>query len=403
MTGLIAAAALNLGTNGRSRFAELSMAECDARADASARGDLYRTLGGWGWNVAPGLYRRCQAWWSRTRYLTHVTDALHGEAATRQRAGLVSVACCQAVAEVIAGSADHRTGRNAMPGIDSLIERTGFCERSVQYAIRVLERLGYLNRVGQGRNRLTKAEREEFWRRKSRARQFRAIWALITPATDHAPSPSRPGTGRSVDNPTPPQAPDFRTCTLPRKGKEENSSYGLRVVFISQNPSGCVCGGTKHTGLTAEKPKCAATPHESPKKRRRSPWSADLVGLVIDLQRALPGLLGAERPARLAGTLSRFYKHGWDALSLEAVLRESCATKGRSLTSHAPTRPYAWLATVLRPIDHRDHPQLLAAVDRMIDRLYAEQFCPHDIQHGDQPSAAGIIPCPLCRQVAHRS
>jgi hypothetical protein len=144
----------------RARFAELSMADWDARADASARLDLYQSLGGWDWNVPLGVYRRCRAWWSRTRYLAEVTDALVSAAGTRQRAGLVSVACCRAVAAVLASSADHRTGRNAMPGVDAIIEGAGFCQRSVQYAIGVLERLGYLFRVGQGRNWLSKAERE---------------------------------------------------------------------------------------------------------------------------------------------------------------------------------------------------------------------------------------------------
>jgi hypothetical protein len=85
------------------------------------------------------------------------------------------------------------------------------------------------------------------------------------------------------------------------------------------------------------------------------------------------------------------------------LIRDSCTRKGRSLTGHRPTRAYAWLATVLRPINQHNHPQLLAAVDRLYNRLYADTFCPHDVQRGDQPTAAGIMPCPLCRHSAART
>jgi hypothetical protein len=391
-------AAFTVPAAGGGRFTELSVAEWDARADASARRELYQSLGGWDWNVARGAYRRCQAWWSQKQYLAQLTDALGTAAATRERRGMVSVARCRAVAEILASSADHRTGRNAMPGIDTLVERTGFCERSIQYAIGALERLGYLHRVSEGRNWLSKTERLQLWCRRSRARAHRAIWALTAPITAAVfiPEivPTRPRHAGAVDNPNPANP---GSCTLPYTGKENHSSCGLCFSIPSENPSTQACGHSPKHGLTADKTEGAAPPHQPSTRRRRSPWSPELIDLVTDLQRALPGLLGHERASRLAGTLSRFHKAGWDALSLETVIRDACARKGRTLTGHRPTRPYAWLATVLRPINHQDHPQLLAAVDRMYDRLYNDTFCPHDVERGAQPTAAGIMPCPLCR------
>jgi hypothetical protein len=381
-----AAASLDRASGAPTRLGELvevPVEELDRLADASARAELaglHQLQGGWAWNLPPGTYSACPAWWGRRRYLAEVEAVLASTAGDEARRKLVSIGCCQAVAAALADSADWRTGRNAMPGVDQLVEVTGWCRRSVQYAIDALERLGCARRVAQGRNWLSRTERLQLWARGSQARSFRAVWALTMQPVG------------AVDNPKPPR---FRTCTLPRRVEVSSSSWPFAFGSSSENTSTCDCGRCRTTGLPAT-PREEAAPPPASTKHRRGRWDDELIQLAIDLQRALPGQLAGERPARLAGSLSRFYRHGWSALGVESEIRQLYQRKQRPLPHTRPDRPFAWLAAVLRQLDPEENPALLEAVGRQTASHDAP--CSHGVNAGERIQyKTGLMACPLCR------
>ena len=280
-----------------------------------------------------------------------------------------------------------------MPGIDQVVRAVGRCERSVQYAVSVLEQLGCIRRLAQGRDWLSRAERLELWRRGSRARAYRAIWAMTPPMP-------------IVDNHPAAYTRNPGTCTLPTRVLRTSSSY----VPTELNSSFCSSSFDSNSNLSnqtcaqpamhsQEQPKEeAAPPPRQPKKARRA-WDDDLVAFAVDLQRALPGQLAGERPSRLAGTLTRFHRAHWTAVDLASEVAELYRRRGYKLPFRRPRRPYAWLAAVLRDIDPHDNP----AVWRDAYRAHLEMRrrapdCPHGLAGGDLDRPGGTGPeCALCR------
>ncbi|MCW2539644.1 MAG: hypothetical protein JWN95_1369 [Frankiales bacterium] len=269
-----------------------------------------------------------------------------------------------------------------MPGVDQLVKITGWCRRSVQYALDALEQLGCARRVAQGRNWLSRTERLQLWARGSQARSYRAIWAL----TERV---------RVVDKPRPqPSA----TCTLPTGLVDSSSSSSLDVGSTSESTSKYDCGRSRSVGLPAQRQEEAAPPPASTTARRRGQWEDGLIQVVVDLQRALPAQLRGERPGRLAGSLNRFYRHGWTALGLEAEIRELYTRKQRPLPYRRPERPFAWLAAVLRELDPEENPDLYGPVDRHNTAISSETPCQHGVDGGEQVQyKTGRMRCPLCR------
>ena len=156
-------------------------------------------------------------------------------------------------------------------------------------------RLGCLVRLSQGRNWLTRSERMQHWRRGSSARAFRAIWALTPP--------------RPVDNSN---APKSRTCTLPNgylrtleRNVDTQSLIAFRSGFSdsSKNSWHNVCGKQAAFQPPSSQPKEEAAPPPRRQRARRC-WDDALIGLAMDLKRALPG-----QPRWRTGRQTRRHPH----------------------------------------------------------------------------------------------
>lgn len=148
----------------------------------------------------PGAYASTPAWWSREHWRSELLSDLQSDEVHELRSavgsrGPVSVRAIYAVAVAISAAADGATGRNALPGNDALTTKahdiddadpeslakvaasSGYGLTTVQKAVQVLARRGWLVLVRAGKNRLALTERLELWEDDCKARQRRNVWA----------------------------------------------------------------------------------------------------------------------------------------------------------------------------------------------------------------------------------
>jgi hypothetical protein len=129
----------------------------------------------------PGAEAAAPAWWGRDDWLeVEVRDALAGAGRDVCKGHHVDPDTVLSVARAHARYADHGTGRNCRPTNARLVELLGCSLSTVQRARRVLEALGLLRRLVEGRSMMTRAERLQAWRRGSSHRQVAATFALCT-------------------------------------------------------------------------------------------------------------------------------------------------------------------------------------------------------------------------------
>jgi AraC-like DNA-binding protein len=281
------------------------------------------------------------------------------------------------IARFLADAADHRTGRNARPTIDSLAELAGCSERTVQRALKLLEALGVVVRVSEGRSILSRSERLQAWRNGSSHRRIAAEFALIVPLAlarvVHRAGP------RPVERVTPPgysegelvKSPDLRFFGQPKDRRRSRASPG---AHSKRRPP-----GVTPAGLRASR-------------------------LATGVQQRI-GWLSAVSPRRLTA-LHRFAAQGWTPRDVHRALDEVLRARGWSVPDKIE-QPAAYLAALLRGVDPGDRPGALEEAMQAEERqrrewLWATRFgtaeCAHGQAAGDLPHPIdGHVVCPFCR------
>lgn len=384
--------------------------------------------------MSAGAYRGVRAWWSREHWRSELYADLAGGRGVAVRAavgtrGAISLQACAAVAGYVAGRADGRTGRNAMPSEDEIIVATGYGETTVEKAIAVLATLGWVKVIRTGKNWLSAEDRRELHRAHSKARQRRPVYACTYPAdlafsapssptsspsaaadTVAAEAPADPATTTAVDNPHPGIDHERSTCALPTT----RSVCGVASVPLEKN-------------FTPERASMNAPAGLSPTRTaNRRTYRADprVVRLTKDLRARIPWLTHVPHQ-RLMPSLHRYAVAGWTARELQAHLDRLLASRGwtvpgrpaelehdsagrrRARTATTMTSPYGYLAFLLRQIDPTDlaldqaHEAAQRATEAYQRQLIYGTPCPHGQPAGDVPSPTkGIRACPLCRRRA---
>ena len=153
----------------------------------------------------PGATSAAPAWWGATDWVeVEVRDAVreHRDVCANHHVDPDTVV---AVARGHAYFADHKTGRDCRPTNARLVELCRVSLSTVQRARRVLEALGLVRRLVQGRSFMTRAERLQAWRRGSSHRKVAAVFAL---------------------------------CSRPRRGpKMSTSQLGIGAGFVGARPA----------------------------------------------------------------------------------------------------------------------------------------------------------------------
>ena len=136
---------------------------------------------------APGATSAAPAWWGATDWVeVEVRGAVWGEFRDVCRNHHVDPDTVIAVARGHAHYADHKTGRDCRPTNARLVELCRVSLSTVQRARRVLEALGLVRRLVQGRSFMTRAERLQAWRRGSSHRKVAAVFALTSRGRERA-------------------------------------------------------------------------------------------------------------------------------------------------------------------------------------------------------------------------
>lgn len=328
-----------------------------------------------------GVYSTIVAWWSREQWLDAALAVIRSPAGDAARQALrVGQDVVEAAAMVFAAAADGATGRNSMPGNAALARQCGRCLRTVQNATSVLEMLGLLTKVSEGKSWLTRAERAAvLWANGSDARSMRAVYACTLPrpveiATDDVDRPSV-------------------SCILPstKTSTSITPAFGFRSLTSTAKPR-----------LTA-KDKEDVAPLRAPKRpTRRGPYFEPAVhDLATDLRQALESQLGGTPHGRMLPAVSRFARKGWTAATVKREIN-AWYQLHNSKPPFRPVNPPGWLAFVLRQLEPDDSPDLLDAAYRLSTRQLDDHDALAECEHGvaggrvARPNE-GTLPCPMCR------
>lgn len=369
----------------------------------------------------PGAYSSIPTWWSREQWRSDLLADLQSDDVTELRTGVgtrgpVSVRAIYAVAVAISAAADGATGRNAMPGNAALAGRpipadepdltalarlgtnSGYGLTTVQKAVRVLHRRGWLVLVRNGKNRLTSAERKELWCAGSKARRRRNVWACTMPKRR-----------LPVDNSVAAEAPSVGGCALPTTRRV----VWVPPVGLDKNfkPTSSTRNGAPRRATTANKPQT--------RSYRCDPRALQL---ATDMRTRIPWLQRVPYQ-RIVPALHRFAVAGWSARALQRHLDRLLSERGWTVPGtpalterdqfgnirHRPATtlcsPWGYLAFLLRHLDPTDliaeqrHEAALAEVDRYKLQLIFGTPCVHGQPAGNiaSPNRA-VLACPTCRR-----
>ena len=243
--------------------------------------------------------------------------------------------------------ADRQPSATDEPDPDALARlasSSGYGLTTVQKAVQVLPRRGWLVLVRAGKNRLTSTERRELWRAGSKARQRRNVWACTMPKC-------RP----PVDNSAATEGPGSGGCALPTTRRVE----WVPLVGPDKNfrPMHQVKNGASRRATTANRP--------TTRTYRADPR---VVRLARDLKTRIPWLRRVPYQ-RIVPPLHRFAVAGWSARTLQTHLDRLLGQRGWTVpgtpaaterdrsghTHHRPATemrsPWGYLAHLLRQLD----------------------------------------------------
>jgi hypothetical protein len=294
---------------------------------------------------------------------------------------------------------------------------TGYGKTTLQKAARVLAGRGWIVLVRKGKNRLTRAERDELLKAGSAARQRRNVWACTVPPHLRGRPPvkdtecvaSQTGAAdlstAAVDKDQALPAAANRSCALPAtQGVGGVRPVSLRKIFKADQTS-----STDPTGRAAGRERTA---------RRRYRADCRTVALARELKSRIYWLQSTPFQ-RIMPSLDRFAKAGWNAADVQRELDALLAlrrwevptsrvtvTRGGRVHEYPLHCPWGYLAMLLRGIEpadlvaRRDHEKAIRRAQLEYEQiLRSGPECPHGQPGGAIPSPVkGVLACPFCRR-----
>jgi len=321
----------------------------------------------------PGACSTKPAWWSRDDWAgVEVWCVLAAHAAQLRGCG-VAPATAAIVARHMAQFADFRTGRDCRPTRARIAELTGVTERHIARVWRVLERLGLIEKLVEGRSVMSRSERLAAWRRGSAHRRLAAEFALLS-------GRRRPQASRTVvEDVTPP-------------GVSLGNALNSRNLKIVRNKYRTRTGASRRAAIK-EFPWNRTFPADF-RSRRLVSGVRDRISWLRDVS-----------PRRLT-CLARFARAGWTPRDVHLALDEVLRARRWSVPDRLQ-QPAAYLAGLLRDVDPADRPGALE------DAMHAEEsirrewvwqttlggtICSHGHPGGAIPHPVdGHLACPACR------
>lgn len=290
--------------------------------------------------LPPGTYGSVPAWRSRAHWLDTVLPAavLRGRGVLRNHH--IAPDTFVRIMAAHAQHADDDTGRGCTPTVEHLQTLAACSERTVQRARAAARELGVGVEVFRGRH-LTLEERIEAYDAGRTHRGWTSVYALGCPLwlarhlglplAETYPQVTSAAGEKSVDSGTPPV------------GRSTQPSHSLKKIYSSAK------NAEQRAPRAAQKPR----PTE---KRRTTRFNPAAMALAMALQARIR-TLATVHPGRLAPSLCRFAlaPEPWTAAEVHAVLERVLKVRGWTWLS-APDHPAAYLARLLREVDHIDQP-----------------------------------------------
>jgi hypothetical protein len=343
----------------------------------------------------PGATSSAPAWWGATDWVeVEVRQAVddHRDVCKQHHVEPDTVV---AVARGHAHYADNRTGRDCRPTNARLVELLRVSLSTVQRARRVLEQLGLMRRLVQGRSFMTRSERLQAWRRGSSHRRIAATFALCSRGRE------RP---QGVPRITPTRLDIGTNCVSARPtAVERDTPPGANAV------SAYVQLSRGNPRATTEQRGCAARAHTQRSGERKARRGIDpTTRRLAEGARLRLAWLRGTSAHRAAPPLHKFAQAGWTPRDVERALTDVLTARQLRVPAKLQ-QPAAYLAWLLRDVDPADRPgaldEQMAAVEAA-QRAYERRLihgapCPHGQPAGDEPSPLrGHRACPSCRAAA---
>ncbi|GED09174.1 hypothetical protein [Cellulosimicrobium cellulans] len=283
--------------------------------------------------TAPGAYATVPVWQTREAFLASVEEAGAAFRSDRRRS-------LRAVAEALAGYAEHRTGRDVAVSVERLARVAGVVARTVYRRLADLRDAGLLVTVDGGRH-LTRAERE-------RTGRFRKA---STRALTHAPrevSP-HPETEGLTGNLTSPSITNART----RAAKKTTSNS----------------------------------------KTDRKPRTLRVQRLAAAVDRRLPYLTRGRHVGNLANVLQAVGVEEWSASDVVGAVDAWHAQNGRATLATAARDSLAWFAWALREARGSGQESRTAAA-RAAQEAVRLRAAERAAQHAEEDARAAALDAP---------
>ncbi len=309
--------------------------------------------------LAPGTYAQVPAWRSRAHWLDEVLPAAASQGWRVLRSHHIAPDTFIRIMAAHAQHADDDTGRGCIPTVEHLQELARCSERTVQRARAAARELGIAVEVFRGRH-LTLDERIEAYDAGQTHRGWASVYALGCPRwlAGHLDLPLAAAypqlNGSSVDSAVESGTPPIGRSTKDPEPLVENYSSANNAEQRAARAA-------------------STEPHGHPRtpRKRGGRFNPAAMALAQALQRRIRTFAGVH-PARLAPTLSRFATapEPWTAAEMQDVLERVLRAKGWTWLS-TPQHPPAYLARLLREVEHIDQAGGATEEHRTADRLSA--------------------------------
>lgn len=290
--------------------------------------------------LPPGTYGRVPAWRSRAHWLDVVLPAAVIRGRGVLRSHHIAPDTFVRIMAAHAQHADDDTGRGCTPTVEHIQTLAKCSERTVQRARAAARELRIGVEVFRGRH-LTLDERIEAYEAGRTHRGWTSVYALGCPRwlVRHLGLPLSSGypqvkgarVHRSVDRGTPPV------------GRSTTKSSYLKKNYSSAHNA-------------EQRAPRAASRRRTRQIERKNRFNPAAMALAAELQARIR-TLASVHPGRLAPSLCRFAlaPQPWTAAELHTVLERVLKVRGWTWLS-TPDHPAAYLARLLREIDHIDQP-----------------------------------------------
>jgi hypothetical protein len=290
--------------------------------------------------LPPGAYSKAPAWSTRRHWLNAVLPTAISRGRGVLRKHHIAPVTFARIMALHAQHADDATGRDCRSAVNHILDMAKCSERTVQRARAAARELGIGIEVFRGRH-LTLDERMACYDVGDGKRGWTSVYALGCPRS----------LARHVWLPYPRAYPQVNGNVVDHAVDDGTPPVGRSTRRFKQLNTSLSSAKSAEQGA----PRRPRTNHPSPRspRCRRARWNPAALALAMGLQQRVRALRDVH-PGRLAPSLSRFALVDplpWTVEEVHDAIERVLARQGWTWIRR-PQHPAAYLARILREIDH---------------------------------------------------